>query len=641
MAFILELHTLSSQNYIKNFVVNIIREFDIKTDVFHQGEKLRFSFDAKHPKLQECLDKIASTLPASLFLKASSSFEDDVEPLNLPSVDNSYPISIGLCPSCQKEMLDVSSSRYYYPFTSCNCCGANHSFLSSYPYNRANTSFKFLVPCEKCKKEQEEVGKNELHHINSCHNCGVAVRLVDKKSERYANDAGSFRTMFEVCAKAIIDDKKVLIKTTMGYRVFYKATNVNHNSLLMMINSSKITDNLALITEEFQALLSIERPIMQVTLKNEELKKVFDANTAFVKYPDDGFSILLGTELQRLGFEYVAYEAVDDSYEADIVMDYDLEVTPQDDMRFFLNKDTQFIASGDRVSFPSKSFSTKEILSVAGNYIGVPQDGKVFFDKMDYFDGVDVVGANVLEGDKNRYHQNQKYFLKDEATFFSVVAEHNLFGEKVIGAYFDEVASFLYYDGKNVLRVVPPRDFEAENLLENLINLRDGSDRLISNIKEKLPDIYERLQNLQDKKGIKLFDAVGVVLGLDDSSMRGVVKEAMKFVGKGGIQIDTHIKDNRFDNIAFLSSIISYKLAGVSNSILAYSIFESLGDYFYDIVQELQSKTKATKVVICGSDFANQSLFSRIQRNFKISPPYMSKKYPIGKESAVVGGVYI
>jgi hydrogenase maturation factor HypF (carbamoyltransferase family) len=123
--------------------------------------------------------------------------------------------------------------------------------------------------------------------------------------------------------------------------------------------------------------------------------------------------------------------------------------------------------------------------------------------------------------------------------------------------------------------------------------------------------------------------------------MRGVVKEAMKFVGKGGIQVDTHVKDNRFDNSAFLASIISYMLAGVSTSILAYSIFESFGDYFYEIIQELQSKTKATEVVLCGSDFANQSLFSRMQRNLKLHPPHMSHNYPIGKESAVVGGVYL
>jgi len=119
------------------------------------------------------------------------------------------------------------------------------------------------------------------------------------------------------------------------------------------------------------------------------------------------------------------------------------------------------------------------------------------------------------------------------------------------------------------------------------------------------------------------------------------MKEAMKFVGKGGMQIDTHVKDNRFDHAAFLASIISYQLADVSSVILAYSIFESFGDYFSEIIAELQSKTKADEIILCGAHFANQSLFSRMQRNLKMTPPKMNINYPISKENTVVGGVYI
>ncbi len=625
MAFILELHTKSHQKYIQNYIVNIFRTYSIKVDISYKDDKLSFICDDTNSNLEKALNEIASTLPASLFLTSSTNDEINIKPLDVPLVDNRYPVSLGLCTLCQKEMLDVSSSRYYYPFTSCNCCGANHSFLSKYPYTRENTSFKFLVPCQSCQDEQNSVGKKEQHHINSCHQCGVPVRLISKSSERYANDAGSFRTMFEVSAKAILDNKKILIKTTMGYRIFYKADQLTNDSKLMMINSSRVTDNLSLITEEFRALLSIERPVLHVALKNDELKELNGANTAYVKYPDEGFSILLGVELQKLGIDFIAYEDVESDKEADLVMDYDLEITPQSDMRFFINKDIQFIASGERVSFPSYNLKKVKKVVEVDNYLATPVASKMLFDKKEYFSDVEA------EVNKN---------LDDENSFLSVIAEHNLFGKKCVGAYFKEVPSFLYYNGQNVIRVVPPKHFETENFLEQIANLRDGSDRLISNLKDNMPDVYEKLLNLQDKKDIKLFEAVAIVLDLKDISMRGVVTEAMKFVGKGGIQIDTHVTDNRFDNTAFLASIISYHLAGVSSSIIAYSIFESFGDYFHDIVQELQSKTTATNVVICGDDFANQSLFSRIQRNFKINPPYMNINYPIGKENLIVGGTY-
>jgi hydrogenase maturation factor HypF (carbamoyltransferase family) len=641
MAFVLEIETSFTQKYIRNYITSIARRYNINADIKQEESKIVCAFASEHEKLQECLEAIAQELPASLFLKSSKSYKTQEEPDALAELENEYPLSLGLCPSCQKEMFDVSSKRYYYPFSSCSCCGGNHSFVTAYPYKRQNSSFKFLTPCSRCQEEQKSVGFKEKHEINSCHDCGVPVRLVSKQSERYANDAGSFRTMFEVAAKAINDNKKLIVKTTFGYRVFYKAEKLNNSSILLMINASKITDHLSLITEEYHALLSIERPILNVTVKNENLKKLLGANTSYVKYPDEGFTILLSSELQKLGVDYIAYEECDENYDADMIMDYDLEVRPQSDMRVFLNKDDLFIAEGERVSFPSHRFEEKSLVSVANDYVGLPENRKMLFDSMENFDSISVNKAHVLEGVEDSFHKNEKIFLEDEAAFISVIAEHNAFSKRAVCAYFDEEPSFLYYDGKSVLRIVPPKKFDGSKIIEDIKNLRDGSDRLIINLEKNVPEIYTKLLELQEKKSVKLFEAVAILLGLEDESMRGVTKEAMKFVGKGGIQIDTHVTDNRFDHAAFLASIISYQLAGVSTSILSYSIFESFGDYFNEILQELKSKTKATEIVLCGTHFSNQSLFSRMQRNLKMTPPLMNKCYPIGKENAVVGGVFL
>lgn len=641
MAFVLELQIASTQHYIKNSIVAITRSFGIHAHISQNNEKIICAFASEHERLQACLDTIAQTLPASLFLKASSSYSIEEEPTSLPEISHHHPLNLALCPSCQEEMFDVTSRRYYYPFTSCSCCGGNYSFLHAYPYERANTSYKFITPCPTCYDEMHIFGRKEAHHLNSCHHCGIPVRLVNKKSERYANDAGSFRTLFEVAAKALNDDKKLLIKTTFGYRLFYKSSMMHNDSLLMMIHAQNITSHLSLINEEFNALLSIERPLLDVTLKNETLKEQLGANTAYVKYPDDGFCILLGAELQKLGVDFIAYEEADAETEADMLMDYDLEVNAQSDMRLFLNKDISFVAQGERVSFPSQNFEAKNVASIADDFVGLPQSEQMFFDKMEHFDSISVAKANVLVATQKSFHSNQHQFVAEEASFMSVIAEHNAFGKRCVGAYFDEEPSFLYYDGKRVISIVPPKSFNGAKILEEIATLREGSNRLVENLEKKMPEIYQKLQALQTKEDIKLFEAVAILLGLEDTSMRGVTKEAMKFIGKGGIQIDTHVKDNRFDHVAFLASIISYQLAGVSTPIIAYSLFESFGDYFNDILQELKSKTKATEIVLCGAHFANQSLFSRMQRNLKATPPLMNKSYPIGKENRVVGGVYL
>ncbi|MDA3946217.1 MAG: hypothetical protein PF439_06015 [Helicobacteraceae bacterium] len=640
MAFVLELTTTSSQPYIKNYIISIIREFDIDTIVRQQKDKIICAFTSEHPELESCLEAIAQRLPASCFLKSSSHYEIEGEPDELPEYKPQYPLGLGLCPSCQKEMFDPSSRRYYYPFTSCTHCGGQYSSFNGFPYIRANTSFSFFRPCSRCEEETNSVGIREHHQINSCHDCGVPVKLLNKENERYANDAGSFRTMFEVAAKALKDNKRVLLKTTMGYRLFYTVKQMHNDSVLMLINAQKITNYISVIEEEFNALLSIERPVLHVAVKDEALKAAL-GNTIDVKYPDEGFSILLSKELQTLGEDFIGYEVADATTEADILMDFDLEVTAQEDLRLFINKDIQFIAEGERVCFPSTFAPATHTLSVAHGLVGVVENEAMLFDKMEHFDAVSVEKAVVLEGETENWHSKQHTMSHDEASFMSVIAEHQRFGTKCVGAYFYEEPSFLYYDGKKVIRLVPPKEFHPAELLEKMATLREGSERLVKNLEDKMPEVYAKLQALEKRENVTLFEATAIILGLKDESMRGVTKEALKFVGKGGLQIDTRVKDNRFDHTAFLSSIVSYQLADVDTVLLSYSIFESFGDYFNELLQEIKGKTKAEHVVLCGSHFANQSLFSRVLRNLKQTPPLLNINYPIGKENAVVGGVYL
>ncbi len=640
MALILELFVTTTQPYIRNIIVATSREYGIYSSIEQKGDRLFCAFDEKNENLDAMLQTLEARLPASLFLKNFKTYIQEKELDSLASLDLSYPLGLGLCPSCQKDLFDVTSRRYYYPFTSCSCCGGGVSFLQHYPYSRANTSMKYIQPCNRCEEEMKSVGLREGHHLNSCHECGIPVRLMSKNSERYANDAGSFRTMFEVAAKAINDNKKVLIQTTLGYRVFYKLSHKTPNTKLMFIEADKITDYCALISEEFQALLSIERPILHVALKDEELKSTMGYNTAFVKYPDDGFSILLGVELKRLGLDFVGYEEATGQSEADFKMEFDLEITPQEDLRYFLNKDRSFIASGERVCFPHRIKIGSDTLSIAYNLAGVNTQESMIFDRFSRFGEVNADRVHHVGALKN-IHQKQFEIAEDEASFFSVIVEHNLQGQKCIGGYFGNEASFLYYNGKNVVRAVPPNKFDPHTLIEDIKNLRNGSDRLIVNLQKQRPEVYARLEALQEKQNANLFEAVAIILDIEEKNYRGLSKVAMRFTGKGGILVDTQVVDNKFNYTALIASIISYTLAGVDDTILAYSFFESFGDYFSDIMFQIQSKTKAEHFIICGESFGNQSLFSRIERNFKQNPPKMNKSLPIGKYNAVVGGAYL
>lgn len=639
MAFTLEVMTSFSQPMIKNYLISIIRTFGIKAVVHQQKTKIICAFDSSNEKLQECLESIGTNLPASCFMTKSEFYDIEGEPETVPDFDIEYPIALGLCPGCQKEMFDPGSKRYYYPFTHCTHCGGQYAFFDHYPYVRSNTALSYVKPCSACEKESVSCGRREKQVLNSCHECGIPVKLIHKGNERYANDPGSFRTMFEVAAKALRDGKTLLMKTTMGYRLFYRTDKLEQSSVLMLTNAMKITEYCSLINDEFNALLSIERPIIHVALKDETLRSTFGA-TIDVKYPDEGFSILLGKELTLLGLDFIAYRALDWAVEADFSMDFDLNIHSQSDMRLFINKDVKFIASGERVSFPARLPFGTDTLSIAHGLVGIKDEKGMLFDQMERFSSASTLKVNQLETEEPAVESaNFHTMAEDEASFMSVIAEHNKFGTKVVGAYFEGEPSFLYYDGKKVIRVVPPKPFSPEGLLEKMATLREGSDRLVANMRTKLPEMVEALSSL--KEGATLFEATAIILDLEEKSYEGVMKEALKFVGKGGLQIDTKVEDNRFNHVAFLSSIISYRLADVDAVYLSYSIFESFGDYFSELLTEIKGKTKASDVVLCGSYFAGQSLFSRLQRNLKTTPPLMNVSYPIGKESCVVGGVFL
>ncbi|MFH0709499.1 MAG: hypothetical protein V2A75_04765 [Pseudomonadota bacterium] len=640
MAFTLEVLTSFSQPTIKNYLIAIIRTFGIKAVVHQQKTKIICAFDSNDEKLQACLEAIGTNLPASCFMSKSEFYDIEGEPQTVPDFEVEYPVALGLCPACQKEMFDPSSKRYYYPFTHCTHCGGQYAFFDHYPYERRNTSFSYLKPCATCERESVSFGRREKQVLNSCHECGIPVKLTHKGNERYANDAGSFRTMFEVAAKALRDGKTLLMKTTMGYRLFYRADKLEQGSVLMLTNAMKITEYCSLIHDEFNALLSIERPILHVALKDETLRSTF-GSTIDVKYPDEGFSILLGKELTLLGLDFIVYKALEAPCNADFLMDFDLNIQSQSDMRLFINKEVKFIASGERVSFPARLPFGTDTLSIANGLVGIKDEKGMLFDQMERFSSASTLKVNQLETEIPTVQSaNFHTMAEDEASFMSVIAEHNKFGTKIVGAYFEGEPSFLYYDGKKVIRVVPPKPFSGVDLREKIGSLREGSNRLMENIEKKFPEIFEVLLVLE-KSNATLFEATAMILGLKEKSYEGVMKEALKFIGKGGLQIDTKVHDNRFNHVAFLSSIISYKIAGVDSVYLSYSIFESFGDYFSELLTEIRGKTKATDIVLCGSYFAGQSLFSRLQRNLKATPVLMNMNYPIGKENCVVGGVYL
>jgi len=641
MYFIFEMAFSSNKRYIADLVRAQANSFGIEIEVVQTREAVLLVFDRGDDKIEPFLLKLDESLPASIFLGKSRHYFSETRPESTVAGEVRLPLNISLCPSCQKEMFDVSSPRYYYPFTSCNACGSQHPFVTEYPFNRDNSTMKFLIPCGKC---QEELKTNPLRRdypLISCIECGITMKMNDRKSERYANDKGSYRKLFEVSARAIAKGKSVLMKTLNGYRRFFKPQPGMplQESILLMADAKALNEHMMMVTQEFNALLSIERPIVRISTKSDEMKGLY-GSTALVKYPDDGMTMLLARELINAGLAYVAYEVCDGETAADFLVDFNIPIEPQKDSKLFINQDTKFFISGERVIFPTVVDTRRDVVAIAHDLAAVRVNDAMLIDATDRFESIETGRVNVLEGEAfESGHSREKRFEQWKGSMLSVLAEHHALNQKAIGVHFDNSLYFLYYNGKEVINVVPPNPFEADHIFEHVGRLREGSDRLVANYKKAYPEIRERLENLSGD--IDLFAVTAMMLGLEDESFEGISAKALSFLGKGGIQIDTRVNDNRFDNYAFLASIMSYQLGTVESALMCYSIYESFGDYISEIVSQLIEKTEAESVTLTGETLANQALYARIQRHMGRRELLFPKNYPIGRECAVHGGIYL
>lgn len=641
MYFIFEIEFSSSKNYIAELIIAYAKQEQIEVDVLQSEEKIIMIFNQANEKIEHFLLGIEEIIPASLFMGKSKHYFAEEKPVLMPVSTTRLPLNIAPCPTCQKEMFDVSSRRYYYPFTSCNHCGSQHPFVDRYPFERSNTFMKFLAPCEDCLSEAKNNALRLDYPLISCIECGIAIRMLDKESEHLALNKGDFRKLFEVSARAIAEGKHVLMKTAHGFRMFFKPTAEYSpaTSTLLMADVNGFNVHLMMVEQEFNALLSIERPLLRVATKSDELKALYGSSVQ-VKFPDDGMTMLLARELMTAGLQYVSYIECDSNANADFLVDFDIPINPQKDMKIFINQDKKLFVSGKRILFPTTVKSNKNRVTVAHDLACVPTGKQSVIDSLEVFDAVDTEELFVLETeDFDGDHSNEHRFEQYKASMMSVLSEHYKVGQKAIGVHFDGTLNFLYYNGKQIINAIPAISFESDNLWEKISTLREGSDRLVGNYKKAFPEVFERLDNLEGDMNI--FEVTAITLGLEDESLEGISSEALSFLGKGGLQIDTRVKDNRFDNYAFLTSIMSYQLGGVENNFMCYSIYESFGDYIGEIVPQLMEKTEAEVITLTGETFANQSLYGRIQRTLGAKNPLMNKNFPIGKENAVYGALYL
>ena len=395
-------------------------------------------------------------------------------------------------------------------------------------------------------------------------------------------------------AKKISNGEVVKIPTSTGECYFAKASQENRlklesyaNNINMFIANTTAFETLFTLNQkDVQLLCSIERPLVKLKLNFQanNQNQFSSTNTIYAKMPYDKATFLLAYEVKALGLDALIYCHTNPSNDVIKVGYVDKRI---------------FIVEGNSGLFPKYDYTEQ----------------KVFESSKEYFD----------------YHGN---------VFKAVLSQYNKRTSSSIGVYFttqnnnSEMAIHTAKHGKKSVVLVPNIYLNLATNLEEISQIDENTPRLIENYKKKFPQLFENINLVfKDSHGFEsIINLIAYFLGIKNSTEFESL--AFNYSAKSGINIDMKVIKiegvNYLDYRRVVQSIMSYKLAGVPNDLLAFSFYESLSEFIANIVTQLKDEFETNDVVLCGNMFANTTLLEKtykaLNKTFNVIIP---QEYPL------------
>jgi len=693
----IEFGFLSGNENIFRFIKDIADTIGIKGILKRENDKVIIYIDGNIENVEKFLDELGKKLPLSIFMEQANITNIDTIPEKLKDEFkihanlNVLPQNLSTCPSCLEKLFNPENRKFYYPFISCEYCGSHYSYLYKYPLERENTVFKFFQKCENC---QNEGG----YPLNSCFECLTPLYLKKGEHEKYAFDGEKCFSAFNSVV-GVIDRGNILeIYTTNGKKLVGKITEENIEKIsnilkgkpiTVLITNPRILNKIAYLTEtEIKALASQEKPTLIAQIKNFPEKGLvsFAENFINIKLPDEPILILLAKHLADKGINYIfIVDSVDNQDITDFHLEVDLPViNKQEDTYVFVAQGNTLIKEGEKGILPNIIRAKKTgNLAVAdkfaaldlgnGEYL-IDRKEKILLQLEDFVDKLNNV--NILNGEfediKVKY-KDEKPFKAYEGAILSVIAEHNKFEEGTVGIYFsyyanqDVIAVKRFNEKlKPVIWIKPSITFgnlqnDAYWVLEKIKENSEEGKRLVNNFIKKFPEVKEKLQKPQEEAKKKtlnslthIFNLIAYLTDIFPKDKANFFEEpylylqskSLDFTNNQGLIVDFVLEEENgifyFDWIKTIQSVLSYKIAGVENNMIAFSIFESLGNRLKEESAKIMDKLKLKNIAICGNFFSNPVLTGRFLKHFGGNYSIITnRKLPIDKQNIAFGGIFI
>jgi hydrogenase maturation protein HypF len=179
---------------------------------------------------------------------------------------------LAICGDCLRELNDPADRRFEYPYINCTNCGPRYSIVRQLPYDRANTTMAAWPMCADCRREYENPADRRYHaQPVACPKCGPNYRLQFAKEP--VGEIADFA--IRRAAELLREGRIVAIKGIGGYHLACDAQNRATIELLrtrkfrkeqpfaLMIKSIEEARALAALSTAHEALLqAVARPIV-------------------------------------------------------------------------------------------------------------------------------------------------------------------------------------------------------------------------------------------------------------------------------------------------------------------------------------------------------------------------------------------
>lgn len=357
-----------------------------------------------------------------------------------------------------------------------------------------------------------------------------------------------------------------------------------HEVKLLITDINKISNILEITQKDLQLLCSIERPLVKLKFKLLQNAKGECSSTRFIyaKIPDDKETVLFAQSLKESGIDYLLY-INDEVY--------------QDGLKVTYGEGQNIIIHGEKGLFPKYDYKLER---------------KVLTSE-DYFDEYGSVYKSVLA-------QTNKKTVPSIGLYFSYESDESALQVNVPTVGQKDVINI-----PNVLNSV-------ENCLEDIKSIDENTFRLIDNYKTKFAKNFQKEFKDTDSDGFaSILNLLAYMLGMKD--YKEFEDTALMYGGKSGVQIDMNVikidDKNYLDYRRIIQSTMSYKMAGVEDTMLAYSFYESISDFIVDNVTKINKELKSNDLILCGSMFANSIILAKLKKNLKTINITIPKEYPL------------